>query len=112
MPVAKAPGRKWRRVEQGELRKATMAETSQGTARREYRAGSAASMRYKEECLTQIGMLMGNRQMWETLPTSFLTAKNRCLVFRMLSCAACCIEELLRKPHRQLPINMFRLLDP
>ena len=82
-----------------------------GPLSRDFRITIAASQRLEKECQRQTAMLLCEAKLWSALPEGCLTVSHRCLVYRMLSRLACCVEELLCSEHRRYPIALFRLLD-
>ena len=62
---------------------------------RMFRASTAASLVLESEYFQQIGTLLSEPEMRGTSPDGALTARHRCLCFRMSSRMGCCVEELL-----------------
>jgi hypothetical protein len=96
--------------EQKQAGKAADRSNSGESPKRDLRIVVAATLELENKSFRLLDMLMTDKGLWVGLPTSALTVRQRCLAFRMLSRVGCSVEELLRAPHRRMPIALFRLL--
>lgn len=78
---------------------------------REYRVCIAASCRDEQQFFDRLRLLQESDSLWDILPLGAYTEKFASLAFKMISKAGCCVAELLRKPHTQLPFRLFGLLS-
>lgn len=77
---------------------------------RQYRLSVAASGALEERFFEKLNCLW-HAEMWRAMPTGAFTVSFCAVGFKVLSRSGCCVQELLKHPHEQMPVRMFRLLD-
>lgn len=78
---------------------------------RQYRIVLAASCIDENKCHTQLQALFREPMLWKTMPAEAYTVGFQALSFRLISRIGCCVQELLKEIHLQLPFALFRLLE-
>eukprot|EP00959_Pyramimonas_sp_CCMP1952_P413803 8670358-Pyramimonas_sp.AAC.1 len=67
----------------------------------------------EETCLAKLKLLLTSRIEWVHLPRAWFTVNGRHRVFKLLSRALCCVQELLHVHHETYPYRLFLCLkDP
>lgn len=86
------------------------AEGKEGWGMRDFRLRLAASCADEQKFFEQLQVAFQHADMWSVLPHDALNFEFRALTFKVLSRMGCCVHELLRHPHEQLPYQLFLLL--
>lgn len=77
---------------------------------RQYRLAVAACGTDEDAFFQDLTDAYSDTPFWELLPTSDHTEEFRATVFRLLSRCGSAVFELIAAPHKEFPIQMFRLL--